>query len=69
MSDESKCPKCGSIMLLGFIADYGRGGSASYWLEAGTKTNHWRGIPAEKILDIVTYRCSGCGFLESYARK
>jgi hypothetical protein len=69
MSDETKCPKCNSIMLLGFIPDYGRGGSASFWLEAGTAADSWRGIPNEKIFDIVTYRCSGCGFLESYARK
>ena len=69
MSDEIKCSKCSSMMFPGFVPDHGRGGSASFWLEAGTATDSWRGIADEKIFEIVTYRCSGCGFLESYARK
>jgi hypothetical protein len=36
--------------------------SSLFWA-AGVK------IPDDKIIDIVTYRCPECGFLESYAKK
>jgi hypothetical protein len=34
----------------------------SFWA-AGVK------IPQDKMIEIITYRCGGGGFLESYARK
>jgi hypothetical protein len=65
------CPKCKGLMVEGFIADFGNGGNAtvSHWME-GPVERTWLGsarIDRDLLLDIATYRCTGCGFLESYA--
>ena len=67
------CPKCQGTMVRGFIADFadmGQNANVSTWVEGpphmsllfGTKT------PAAARVPVGTYRCSGCGYLESYAR-
>ena len=67
------CPKCQGPMVQGFIADFadmGVNAIISTWVEGqpnssflfGTKT------PLEKRIPVGTYRCSACGYLESYAR-
>ena len=67
------CPKCQGTMVQGFIADFadmGQNANVSAWVEGpphksfffGTKT------PKKNRTPIGTYRCAGCGFLESYAR-
>ncbi len=67
------CPKCQGNMVQGFIADFadlGQNASVSTWIEGepqasllfGTKT------PSAKRIPVGTYRCSACGYLESYAR-
>jgi hypothetical protein len=61
-------------MIQGFIADFadmGQNANVSTWVEGppqmsllfGTKT------PTAKRVPIGTYRCSSCGYLESYARS
>ena len=74
-----KCPKCNAEMEEGFILDKGDSGALqSRWVEGepektslfGVKTT-WFGVntSGKEILQVTTYRCTGCGFLESYASQ
>ena len=72
MSDEITCPKCSHLMARGFIPEFSHRSSVSFWVEGDPEYSFWAAgvkIPADKMIDIVTYRCAGCGFLESYAKK
>ena len=72
---ELACPKCGGAMEPGYV--YDDGGSpadSSSWSKQRPKRNllTYLGLTTEgpKERDrrpIVTYRCSQCGYLESYA--
>ncbi len=65
-----KCPKCGGRMEQGFVLDNTHGGRlVSQWAEGAPVKSFWVGtkLPDEKLVPIGTFRCSGCGFLESYA--
>jgi len=69
-----RCPKCNGVMVQGFIADF-QGSKfcrVSTWVEGAPGKPTWFGTcvpaPAEKSVPIGTFRCSMCGFLESYAR-
>ena len=73
MSTEAiQCPKCNSVMVQGFIFDFHAGGKriVSNWVEGAPEKTFWGGtnIPADKCVPVGTFRCSACGFLESYAR-
>ena len=69
-----QCPKCNGVMVQGFIADWYGGGSrrVSNWVEGAPVKSTWFGMsvpaPGEKYVPVGTFRCSVCGFLESYAR-
>ena len=70
MAGGSYCPKCEGRMAEGFIADQGHG---SYYVpswhpEAPDK--RWWGLKLDKkkFRPIATFRCTKCGFLESYAK-
>ena len=74
ISTESiRCPKCNGLMVQGFIIDWqGRQLSrVSNWVEGAPGKPSWFGqivpAPAEKRIPVGTFRCSACGFLESYA--
>jgi len=72
MSVEPTCPKCTQKMLRGFIPEFSNRSSVSFWVEGEPEHSFWAvgvKIPKDKIIDIVTYRCVECGFLESYARQ
>lgn len=72
MSDELICPKCSHKMVRGFIPEFSHRSSVSFWVEGEPVHSFWAvgvKIPEDKIIDIVTYRCSECGFLESHAKK
>jgi hypothetical protein len=57
---EPTCAKCGKAMEAGFVLDYqGHGPEPSFW--TGVKFKGHQRLP------VTTYRCPGCGFLESYA--
>lgn len=65
------CSKCGTAMVAGFVAEYLSGGRAQldYWIE-GPPTQDLRGrldVTDQRKIPIKTYRCSRCGYLESYA--
>lgn len=64
------CPKCQSRMVEGFVVDTTYGGrTVSSWVEGAPKRSIWVGVLLEgrKPIEIATYRCTSCGFLESYA--
>lgn len=72
MSDETICPKCGQPMKRGFIPELSHASSVSMWVEGEPERSFWAAgvkVPEDKAISIVTYRCTACGFLESYARK
>jgi hypothetical protein len=70
---EVLCSKCNLPMDRGFVPD-----SVSYasrqstWFEGAPKVRLLRGgikRPTASGLPIVTYRCTRCGLLESYAHE
>jgi ribosomal protein S27AE len=70
MARSRTCPKCQTAMTMGFIIDKSEGGRAvSSWLEGAPKKSLWMGLKLDgkKPIEIVTWRCGSCGFLESYA--
>ena len=65
------CPKCRSTMEEGFIKDQGHGTvHPSQWVEGAPETSFWTGIKTrgKEQFAVATYRCSSCGYLESYAK-
>ena len=65
-----ECPKCQSSMAAGFIVDEGYGTArVSPWQEGEPKKSFWSGIKESKRdqLAVTTWRCTRCGYLESYA--
>ncbi|CAN5680395.1 hypothetical protein BH10CYA1_BH10CYA1_64760 [soil metagenome] len=69
MEFTSSCPKCKGQMEQGFIVDYGKRDYISEWSQGPPDlTSLSRVAKVKKPREITTYRCSGCGFLESYAR-
>jgi hypothetical protein len=66
-----ECPKCRGKMEEGFIKDEADHGSvhASKWVEGAPENSFWTGTKTrgKKQVQVITYRCPGCGYLESYA--
>jgi hypothetical protein len=74
MGEPTVCPKCGGAMTRGYVAECGHGqgrpvhpGVESTWLEGvpGAGGGH---AASNRGMPVVTFRCGGCGFLESYAQ-
>jgi predicted RNA-binding Zn-ribbon protein involved in translation (DUF1610 family) len=69
MPSKFECPKCRRQMQEGVTLDrtYGQVAGSS-WVE-GPVVKGWLGLRlrGKSIMDITTYRCPGCGYLESYA--
>ncbi len=67
---SKSCPKCGGRMEQGFIADatehYAK---IAQWVEGVPLKSFWSGIKTRgrKNLNIETWRCGRCAYLESYA--
>ncbi len=70
-ADRSRCPKCNGAMVQGFLFESeGPRRMVSNWVE-GAPEKSWTGsakVAKEKCVPVGTFRCSACGFLESYAR-
>ncbi|MEA2694092.1 MAG: hypothetical protein QOJ16_3479 [Acidobacteriota bacterium] len=65
------CPKCRSEMEEGFVADNTSGAVLpSQWVEGEPEKSFWtRTKMRGKVqVQIRTYRCPQCGYLESYAK-
>jgi hypothetical protein len=57
-------------MIEGFIVDHTHGGATvSAWVEGEPEKSIWVGLKlgGRTPIDISTWRCRRCGFLESYA--
>ncbi len=73
MSNKMRsCPKCGEAMEEGFILEQS---SANYvpsvWVEGPPESSFWTitKVTGKRKRLTVTYRCVGCGYLESYANR
>lgn len=68
-----KCQKCNGTTSMGFIVDYGAGGKRQVekWVAGEPKPSYWYGVDIKNQdqIEVVTYRCDECGYLESYAPK
>ena len=71
MSDESKsCPKCSQPMQVGWVMEqHATTRYPNVWVE-GSPEPSFLTLTKTKGKDlrmVLSYRCVGCGFLESYA--
>jgi hypothetical protein len=64
------CPKCRAAMEPGFVLDQTYGALAqSAWIEGRPQPSFWTGLKVKDAAKhpVTTYRCTKCGYLESYA--
>jgi hypothetical protein len=67
----TNCPKCNGSMMEGWMLDHTHGAKlVSGWVAGKPEMGMWSGVKlkGQKPLQIATWRCAACGFLESYAR-
>ena len=67
---EIVCPKCGAAMREGFVPDHAQGGYVqTTWYEGPVEKSFWAGlkVSGKSHFQVRSYRCSKCGYLESYA--
>ncbi len=66
------CPKCAGAMAQGYLVDRDSSGGhqVGNWIEGAPDKRKWLGLIIGKAakLEVQTWRCGRCGFLESYAR-
>ena len=70
MPQSPQCSKCGGTMSDGFIVDKDHGGAAvAHGVEGEPKKSWFFGLKlgGTSPIEITTWRCRRCGFLESYA--
>src|SRR5262245_51400037 len=70
MTEEASqsCPKCNGEMEQGFVVDMAPGSRVSQWAPGAPFGMFALRIPKSRH-PIGTFRCSSCGYLESYARE
>ena len=72
MAQSHNCPKCGGTMTEGFTLDHTHGGArdVSAWVGGKPERSFWVGVKlrGQEPIEIATWRCGRCSFLESYAR-
>ena len=71
-SRSLSCPRCGGSMDEGFILDESHGTMKSQkWVAGAPELSFWFGLKlrGKQRLDVSTYRCGRCGYLESYASE
>ena len=64
------CPRCSGSMEPGFLVDEGYGKrTVSKWVAGEPRRSFWIGLKlrGSEQIEVATYRCRRCGFLESYA--
>jgi hypothetical protein len=68
-----KCLKCNGAMSSGFLVDYAAGGKrrVETWIAGEPKPASLHGVDIknQSQIEVVTYRCDECSYLESYAPK
>jgi hypothetical protein len=70
MELSSNCPKCNGHMERGFVVDHDKFPTMSEWTEGEAPVQYsiWSGAIKGVTRQVTTYRCTECGFLESYAK-
>lgn len=71
MARSKTCPKCQTSMIEGFVIAEKEGRrTVSSWLEGAPIRSFWMGVKlgGKTPIEIVTWRCGSCGFLEGYAK-
>jgi hypothetical protein len=69
-ADKLTCLKCSGDIVRGFIVDLSFPQIAvSHWVEGPPQKSLVSGtkVPADKAMPTATFRCTKCGYLESYA--
>jgi hypothetical protein len=64
------CPRCSGQMEPGYIIDEGYGNrTVAKWVAGAPEKSIWTGLKlrGKDKLDVSSYRCRRCGYLESYA--
>jgi ribosomal protein S27AE len=64
------CPRCGGTLEAGYTIDIGYGTkSLPKWVAGEPEKSIWTGLKlgGKDQLEVTTYRCRRCGYLESYA--
>jgi hypothetical protein len=67
---ERTCHKCSGPMEEGFTLDHGFDQNLqAAWIEGTPRRSIWTGLEVPRSIQhpITTYRCTRCGYLESYA--
>jgi hypothetical protein len=67
-----ECPRCGGRMEEGYLVDHTHGGYLrSTWVSGIPEKSMWTGLKLQghEQIPVCTFRCRGCGFLESYALR
>ncbi|HEY0626388.1 MAG TPA: PF20097 family protein [Allosphingosinicella sp.] len=70
MTEWKYCPKCEGEMADGYTVDQGYGtASVPTWREGEPRKSIWVGLKlgGTTPIEITTWRCRRCGYLESYA--
>ena len=68
MPADFKCSKCSGEMQEGLVVDLNYAGILqSMWVEEGAKGGPGN-TEGKRKMKTITYRCSTCGYLDSYAR-
>jgi len=71
MAAGGTCAKCGGRMEQGFVLDHSdnHGKRVSGWVEGAPERGWFRPLKlrGKRQLEVQTWRCTRCGYLESYA--
>ena len=69
-AEANRCLKCNGEMVQGFMFESEGPKRMDTWVEGVPEKSFWgrAKAPVEKCISVGTFRCSVCGFLESYAR-
>ena len=62
------CPKCGGGMERGFVIDCSEISHVSSWISGAPQFGFLERVKDDNEKPIVTFRCSKCGYLESYTK-
>ncbi|MCJ7421949.1 hypothetical protein [Sphingomicrobium astaxanthinifaciens] len=65
------CPKCQSSQIdAGYVVDHGYGEKKVASFHAGAPDKRWWGLKTSKAATtpVTVYRCTRCGYLESYVK-
>lgn len=70
MPSDFRCSKCSGEMQEGLVVDLNYGGILqSMWVEDQAGKSVGREITdGKRKVKTITYRCSSCGYLDSYAK-